>query len=194
MALVVTALSLAALHAAAAPDGAAGARVRIVQGFGALPLSFQPNRGQAAERVAFMSSGGGYTLFLTPGEAVLRLRGRQRDAAAANDTTPAGKARNTGGAVLRMRLVGGSLKPRLLGEQVLAGRSNYFIGDDPARWRTDIPHYAKVRYQRVYRGIDLVFYGNRRRLEYDFVVAPVAVMKEAKRRQRYPKPRIVKSD
>ena len=56
----------------------------------------------------------------------------------------------------------------------MPGKSNYFIGNDPAKWRTNVPTYAKVKYQNVYRGIDLVYYGNPQQLEYDFVVAPSA--------------------
>ena len=54
----------------------------------------------------------------------------------------------------------------------LPGKSNYFIGNDPTMWRTSVPHYAKVKYEAVYPGIDLVFYGNQRQLEYDFILAP----------------------
>ena len=60
------------------------------------------------------------------------------------------------------------------GEDQLSGKVNYFVGNDPARWRTDVPTYAKVRYSNIYPGIDLVYYGNQRRLECDFVVAPGA--------------------
>src|SRR5438477_468421 len=45
---------------------------------------------------------------------------------------------------------------------------------DPAKWRRDIPQFARVRYQKVYPGIDLVFYGHQGQLEYDFQVAPGA--------------------
>jgi uncharacterized repeat protein (TIGR01451 family) len=56
----------------------------------------------------------------------------------------------------------------------LPGRSNYFIGNDPQRWRTNIPNYGRVKYEQVYPGVDLVYYGTQGRLEYDFVVAPGA--------------------
>src|SRR5205814_2409450 len=56
----------------------------------------------------------------------------------------------------------------------LPGKSNYLLGNDPSRWRTNVPTYRKVKYQDAYPGIDLVFYGNQRQLEYDFVVAPGA--------------------
>ena len=56
----------------------------------------------------------------------------------------------------------------------MAGRSNYFISNDPRHWRTNVPNYAKVKYANVYPGVDLVYYGNQRQLEYDFVVEPGA--------------------
>ena len=57
---------------------------------------------------------------------------------------------------------------------MLPGKANYFIGNDPARWKTEVPTFAKVRYPAVYPGIDVVYYGNQGRLEYDFIVSPGA--------------------
>ena len=78
--------------------------------------------------------------------------------------------------VMRMRLVGGNAKGRVVGLDELPGRSNYFIGNDPKKWRTNVPSYARVKYEGVYPGVDLVYYGDLEggRLEYDFVVAPGA--------------------
>ena len=77
--------------------------------------------------------------------------------------------------VMRMRLVGGNAKGRVVGLDELPGRSNYFIGNDPKKWRTNVPTYARVKYQGVYPGVDLVYYGNQGgQLEFDFVVAPGA--------------------
>lgn len=77
-------------------------------------------------------------------------------------------------AVLRMRLVGASASTTLTGEGELPGKSNYFIGNDPKKWRTNLPTYAKVKYKDIYPGVDLIYYGNQRQLEYDFVVSPGA--------------------
>jgi hypothetical protein len=121
--------------------------------YGTLPLSFEVNQGQSDERVKFLSRGKGYSLFLTPAEAVLRLRGTS---------------------VVRMRLLGSNPHPELTGLDPLPGKSNYFIGSDPTRWQRDVPSYARVKYAGVYPGIDLVYYGNQRELEYDLVVAPGA--------------------
>ncbi len=73
-----------------------------------------------------------------------------------------------------MRLVGANAKAPASGLDKLPGKVNYFIGNDPSKWRTNIPIFGKVRYAAVYRGVDLTYYGNQRQLEYDFVVAPGA--------------------
>src|SRR5690242_21851858 len=73
-----------------------------------------------------------------------------------------------------MRLVGANAKARITGLEELPGTSNYFIGTDPTKWHTDLPNYAQVKYARVYPGVDLVYYGNQRQLEYDFVLKPGA--------------------
>lgn len=131
---------------------------RIVANHLRHPLGFEPNRGQTDARVRFLSRGRGYTLFLAPTEAVLTLSGPR-----------------AGGAVLRLKLVGANRRARLVGEEELPGKSNYFIGNDAAQWRTGIPRYAKVRASQVYPGVDLVFYGTPSNdLEYDFIVAPGA--------------------
>ena len=71
-----------------------------------------------------------------------------------------------------MRLLGANPAPRVLGAEELPGKANYFIGNDPSQWRTNVPTYAKVRHKDVYPGIDLVYYGHQGQFEYDFAVAP----------------------
>ncbi|HEX8370743.1 MAG TPA: SBBP repeat-containing protein, partial [Pyrinomonadaceae bacterium] len=127
--------------------------------FGELPLSFEANAGQTDEQVKFISRGQGFALFLTGRETVLSLR--------KNDF-------QTPPAVLRMRLDGGSQAPEVFGQNELAGKSNYFVGSEPEKWKRDVPNFSSVRYREVYPGIDQVFYGNGRELEYDFIVAPEA--------------------
>ena len=141
--------------------------------YGNLPLSFEPNEGQTNSQVEFLSRGRGYTLFLTATEAVLSLRKH-----AAPKTSVAPKANrgeaseDTSGAVLRMKLVGANPSPLVTGLEELPGKSHYLIGSDPAKWRTNVPTYAKVKYENVYPGVDLVYYGNPGQLEYDLIVAP----------------------
>ncbi len=62
----------------------------------------------------------------------------------------------------------------LTGLEKLPGKSNYFIGNDPKKWRTNVSRYSRVKYQEVYPGIDLIFYGKQGQLEFDFVLAPGA--------------------
>src|SRR5207249_3517761 len=76
--------------------------------------------------------------------------------------------------VLRMKLVGANQAAKVTALDELPGKSNYFIGNDPKQWRADVTTYGKVKYEGVYPGIDLVYYGNQRQLEYDFVLAPGA--------------------
>lgn len=168
-----------ALGALAKPDHATQDQVKEV--YGRLPLSFEANRGQTDARVNFLSRASGYSLFLTPGEAVLVLRTPQ---AATQKMLSHGRSPLSGerhldsertvGTVLRMKLVGANSVPQVAGLEELPGKSHCFLGNDPMQWRTNIPTCAKVEYQDVYPGVDLVYYGNQRQLEYDLVVAPGA--------------------
>ncbi len=78
--------------------------------------------------------------------------------------------------VLRLHLAGANPHPQIVGLDRLPGVSNYFIGRDPRRWRTNVPAYARVAYRNIYPGVDLVYYGNQGHLEYDLVVAPGATI------------------
>jgi hypothetical protein len=143
------------------------------------PLRFEENQGQTAREVRFVSHGGGYELFLTPQEAVLALHPARRLDLSPMHRTAYFRAqrearRATKTAVLRMRLANANKATKIAGIDPLPGRVDYFLGQDPSNWRTKIPSYARVKYADVYPGVDLVFYGNQRRLEYDFIVAPGA--------------------
>ena len=134
-------------------------RSQIAASYANLPLRFEANQGQADDtRVRFLARGNGYELHLTLTAAVLILA-HPRQAA------------NNSPAVVRMTLVGASANPDIIGRETLPGKSHYYMGSDPTKWRTNIPNYAKVAYQEVYPGVNLVYYGNQRQLEYDFVVA-----------------------
>jgi uncharacterized protein (TIGR03437 family) len=126
----------------------------------AVPLSFEANQGQTDSQVKFLSRGDGYSLFLTSNEVVFTLR------------TPAGVEAPP--SVFRMELLGAERNAQVSGADKLPGVANYFIGNDPKKWRSGISAYGKVKYRGIYPGVDAVFYGNQRQLEYDFVVAPGA--------------------
>src|SRR5258706_10172304 len=168
--LVFTFLAGFALPAAAATDA------RVSESYGKLPLQFEANRGQTHKDVRFLSRGAGYSLYLTAGEAVLVLSEPDADATRdARGTQARSGAKAHGKSVaLRMSLVGAARKPVVTGVDELPGKANYFIGKDRSKWRTNVPTYAKVQYKTLYHSTDLVYYGNQRQLEYDFVVAPGA--------------------
>ena len=130
-------------------------RQQIQAAYGHMPLVFETNQGQTDARVKFLARGSGYGLFLTADEAMLKIQSSADDAFA-----------------ISMALDGASENVAVVGTDQLPGKSNYFIGNDPKKWHRDVPQFARVRYQNVYPGIDLVYYGNQGRLEYDFEVAP----------------------
>ncbi len=141
----------------------ASAHERWQTNYGKLPLSFEPNRGQTAKPVEFLARGDGYHLSLLANEAVLSLSKPAADEKTKPET-----------ATVRIKLVGANQTPQMNGQESLQGKSNYLIGPDPKQWQTDVPTYSKVKYEGVYPGVDAVFYGHQRQLEYDFIVAPGA--------------------
>ncbi len=148
-------------HAASSLLASSAGSSLLVDNFGNLPLSFEMNQGQVDSDVTFLSRGNGYTMYLAGDEAVMVLnKPLEGESGAAS--------------VVRLQLIGANPNPQALGQEELPGKINYFIGNDPAKWQTDVPTYAKVRYEEVYPGIDLVYYGNQGQLEYDFVVQPGA--------------------
>ena len=159
-------LSLAAATVTTALPSAVSAssqtRTReVIKAYANLPLSFEATQGQAGSRTRFLSRGVGYTLSLTPTGAVMELRKARHDAPGET-------------AALRMRWIGADPEPRITGIEELPGKSNYLVGRDARQWRTGISHFARVRYEGVYPGIDLIFYGHQGELEYDLVIAPGA--------------------
>jgi len=156
-------------------------RVQAAEAYGKLPLSFEANQGQTDPQVRFLSRGNGYSLFLASDEVVLALKkpGGGSQGAQGKSNVNARKIRieNRESATLgalRMRLVGANPAPQMKGIEELPGKSNYFIGNQPSQWHTNVPNYRKVAVSNVYSGIDLVYYGSQRQLEYDFVVSPGA--------------------
>jgi beta-propeller repeat-containing protein/uncharacterized protein DUF11 len=154
-------VAVSARNVSSSPAATSEGAVPVMAAYRRLPLIFEPNQGQSDPEVKFLAHGGGYSLFLTANEAVLTVR----HAKAARHSLPQSS-------VVRMSLEGANANSVLSGSDQLPGRSNYFIGNDPAKWQTDVPQFARVRYRGVYPGIDLVYYGKQGALEYDFEVAP----------------------
>jgi uncharacterized repeat protein (TIGR01451 family) len=147
-------------------------RTRIEQAYGKLPMRFEANQGQTDARVKFTARGAGYAVFLTGDEAVLQLRKRERASGKTAERQMADQAVES--VALRMKLVGSNRSSQVSGIGKLQTTSNYFIGNDPAGWRRGVSNYSRVKYESVYPGIDLVWYGNQQLLEHDFLIAPGA--------------------
>jgi hypothetical protein len=131
-------------------------RIKAAALYARMPLAFELNAGQTDPRVKALSRGSGYGLFLTADESVVVLTGNSGKSAA-----------------IRMKLLGAN-DSRVVPTDPLPGTINSFIGNDPSKWRTDVPTFSKVKYEGIYSGVDLIYYGNQQQLEYDFVVAPGA--------------------
>ena len=174
------------LAAAPARDSSSSAFLDIARS----PLVFEANRGQADARARYLARIGGSDIFLTDGGAVLALSAGQTPAPSVRDKNADAKefapwlaswlasspVREEGSTQTRLalhyRFANANSQPRIDGIAPLPGRSNYFIGDDPRQWHADIPQYARVRYREVLLGVDVVYYGNDGRLEFDVEVAP----------------------
>src|SRR5579863_1317680 len=131
---------------AAAVGKAAGLQQEGRRIFASVPLVFEENRGQTEPRFEYLSHADGYTLLLGKSEAVL-------------------------GSGLHMRWVGANRDPKPSGEDHLAATSNYFRGSDRSHWITGVANYRQVKYRQLYPGIDVLYYGNQRQLEYDLHIA-----------------------
>jgi photosystem II stability/assembly factor-like uncharacterized protein len=145
--------------------------------YGRLPLSFEPNEGQTEKQVKFLSRGPGYDMFLTATGVVLTLR--QAHSAPLDKSEAGSLSKDESGAatqtaVLRLKIIGANPEARVDGEDELPGKINYLIGNDPNKWHVNISTYRRVHYREVYPGVEMVYYGNHRQLEYDFVIAPGA--------------------
>ena len=148
-----------------------------------MPLSFETNRGQADADVEFVGRANDFGLLLKPNAAVFSLRktkpmpacGSVRNDAQVNDESAQSHR-------LSMKLEGANPNALISGKEPQELRANYFIGNDPAKWIRGVETYSRVLYSGVYEGVDLVFYGYDRQLEYDFTVAPGADPKDIRLR------------
>ena len=132
----------------------------VLEHLASLPLGFEQNEGEVNESVDFVCHAAGYSISLSRGE-LLVVFGDQGS----------GKQ---GAETLRISLAGADKKVEPQGIDLLPGVTNYYIGNDPAQWKTNVKQFRQVRYHNVYPGVDLVFYGNHRQLEFDFDLAPGA--------------------
>jgi hypothetical protein len=146
------------------------------QAYGRLPLSFTANKGQYAPGIAFETRGSAYSISLARHEAIFSMvrptKGKSHAGSLSSRQVDGNSIDTT--ADIRMQFSGASDDVAISGADELPGTANFLIGNDPAKWHTGVPTYTKVRYAGLYPGIDLVYYGNQRQLEFDFVLQPGA--------------------
>jgi hypothetical protein len=128
------------------------AEARALEAYGQLPLSFIPNQGQVDERVGYYVQSGGQSLRFTASGVTMAL----------SETT------------LRLEFLGTNPSVRLEGGDKLPGIVNYFIGNDPTEWRTNIPTYGRITYHDLWPGVDLTYEGRPGVLKSTFTIAPGA--------------------
>lgn len=164
---------------------AAATKAAVQTSSGQLPLSFEANHGQSDAHVRFLSHSRGYTVSLASTEALITLPPQERTGEAEKRRSGAARTgagrqqrsatHNPQSTMLRLQLAGANPRTTVSGVDELPGLVNYISGPDQTQWHTSIPTYTKVKYENVYPGIDLIYYGNdQRQLEYDFQVAPAA--------------------
>lgn len=142
--------------------------------YGKLPLAFEQNAGQAASEAEFIARGNGYALLLERTGIELALRRAALNAKQSRSVDNPRAVRHVSEGRVQMALEGSNPAAKFAALDELPGRTNYLIGNDPKNWRTSVPTYRRVEELGVYPGVDLVYYGTQRQLEYDFVIAPGA--------------------
>ena len=144
-----------ALHGAKRPSSAPSKR-QALAAYTKLPFGFTPNAGQLDRRVRFAAQAGNSGVFLTRTGIVLSL------------------AKGKRGVALRLAFRGANPEPAIVGARPGPGRVNYLLGNDPARWHTNLPTYEEIVYRGLWPGVDLRVRGENGRLKYEFRVAPGA--------------------
>ena len=182
------AIALIAVFAQEHPRSAAGKQAsnaatmqqsgHVRAGSSEQPLAFEANQGQTDARVKYMARSSGYTVFLTQQEAVLSLTPKSHSSVAGPRRGQLGEPNEAASSIetssIAMQLVNGNPTPQISAGNELPGKSNYFIGDDPSKWHADVKHFATVKYEGAYPGVDLAFHGQQRQMEFDYIVAPGA--------------------
>jgi len=151
--------------------------------FAPMPLAFTENQGQWPDSILYRASAGGATMWFTPSGAYYQFTRRISRIDDSGGLSPQQKFMRDRPmeqpdsieiTMIKAEFVGANLNPSAMGLSVLDYKCNYFLGNEPDKWRTDVSNYESIQYQEVYPGVDLKYYGNGKQMEYDFVVSPGA--------------------
>ncbi len=156
---------------------------KIRDDYGKLPLSFIPNTGQVHEDVQYYMQGQGYGIYFTENEVVYTFIKKAANQLSSIKKFPLhteideeSEEANTTKEIytLSLSFLGANPHPRIEGLSEGTGKVNYFIGNDPTKWVTNLSTYHKVVYKELWPGVDLVFQGETGKIKYEFVVQPEA--------------------
>ncbi len=137
-----------ALQSSATPASPASV-AQLSQTYGKIPLSFEPNQGQTDSSVDFVARGVGYTIFLRPGETTLALKQPNHKIRSRLSRHPSldltGASESGASRVVRMKIVNATNPAAAEGLNRRDGIVNYFSGNDPKKWHTNIPTFRQVQ-------------------------------------------------
>lgn len=144
-----------------------------------MPIAFTENQGQWPDSILFRANAGGaITWFTKTGVYHQFIRKVEGNREKANRYDPTDHIDEDCDSIeimmIKAEFVGGNLNPSPRGKNMMDYRCNYFLGNDPDKWRTDVPNYEEIVLEDVYSGIDLRYYSNGNHVEYDFKVHPGA--------------------
>ena len=186
LSLIVAAGVLCALVQASPQSSIEKTPAMTIQQLGQQPIAFTQNIGQWDEQVLYRANAGGATMWFTQDGAYYQFTRRVPSAETVLDAvigtdklrSPHEASDQEGNSIesimIKASFVGANPDPNMVGLEEMEYKCNYFIGNDPNEWHTDVPNYEYVLYEDVYPGIDLKYYGNGRQMEYDFIVSPGA--------------------
>jgi hypothetical protein len=160
---------------------------KLLKKYGKLPLTFIPNEGQVHEKVQYYTQGLGRTFYFTKEEAVFTFRKasskkRKRFAADPQEREHIEEESPIRGMNLALQFIDANPHVEVEGQHEAIGKVNYFIGNDPTKWVTDLSTYHEVVYRELWPGIDLLFTEKNGRLKYDFIVRPGANIEDIRLR------------
>ena len=138
-------------------------KARVQESYGKLPLYFIQNDGQVDERVRFYDKGSGHCVFFTERGIYFSLVGGRQLADGSLKSE-----------IVKLLPLFTNKNSEIVAEDVQDGKVNYFTGNDPEKWKTNIPTYKTVVYRNIYKDVDMRIYGNNQQLEYDIIIKPGA--------------------
>ena len=164
-------------------------QIEVTRNLTSMPMAFTENQGQWDEEVLFRADAGGATMWFSSDGAYYQFTRTieteeysivDKRYGMPDDVTLSGveglhrQPDSVETMMIKASFVGANHGVEIKGTGAIDYKCNYFIGNEPSKWRTDVPNYDAIVYEDIYSGIDLKYYGNGKQMEYDFIVSPGA--------------------